>query len=86
MNNRLFVGNLPYPASVSDLKPLFAKCGLVAKIEILKDRRGQSKGYGFVTMSNQEEAACSVAKLHRQPLNVRGASRNLFVSFFREKN
>jgi len=79
MNNRLFVGNLPYPASVDDLKPLFAKVGLVAKIEILKDHRGQSKGYGFVTMSNQDEAAAAIEKLNGNTLKVNGAERNLYL-------
>jgi len=79
MNNRLFVGNLPYPAGVSDLKPLFAKVGLVAQIEILKDSRGRSKGYGFVTMSNQAEAAAAIEQLNGQTLEVNGAKRNLYL-------
>jgi nucleolin len=80
MNNRLFVGNLPYPAAVAHLKPLFAKVGLVAQVEILKDSRGRSKGYGFVTMSNQDEAAVAIEKLNGYPLNVSGSERNLHIS------
>jgi len=80
MNNRLFVGNLPYPASENDLKAVFAKAGLVAKVEIIKDQRGRSKGYGFVEMSNQTEAKEAIRKLNLYTLNVDGAERNLLVA------
>lgn len=79
MNNRLFVGNLPYPADAADLKKIFSRVGLVAKTEIIKDRHQQSRGFGFVTMSNQSEAQSAVNKLNGYTLNVSGAERNLFV-------
>lgn len=78
--NRLFVANLPYPASESDLKPIFQKVGLVAKVEIVKDQRGHSRGYGFIQMSNQTEAQTAIEKLNSYTLNVNGAERNLFVA------
>lgn len=78
--NRLFVANLPYPATEADLKPLFQKVGLVAKVEIVKDQRGHSRGYGFVEMSNQTEAQTAIKKFNLYPLNVDGAERNLFVT------
>jgi len=78
--NRLFVANLPFSATEADLKPIFQKIGLVAKVEIIKDQRGHSRGYGFVEMSNQTEAQNAIEKLNLYPLNVDGAERNLFVT------
>ena len=81
MNNKLYVGNIPYPATEADLKQVFAKVGLVAKTEIVKDQRGRSRGYGFVEMSNLSEAREAAEKLNGQTINVDGAERNLYVNF-----
>lgn len=81
MNNRLFVGNIPYPANENDLKKIFAKVGLVAKVQIIKDQRGHSRGYGFVEMSNQTEAQTAIDQLHGFTLAVDGSERNLHVVY-----
>ena len=80
MNNRLFVANLPYPATEADLKPIFQKIGLVVKVDIIKDQRNHSRGYGFVEMSNQTEAQEAIEKLNFHTLNVGGAERNLYIA------
>jgi len=80
MSNRLFVGNLPYLANEAGLKKLFAKAGLVAKTTIIKDRRGHSRGYGFVEMSNQTEARTAISQLNSYPFSVGAARRNLYVA------
>ena len=80
MNNRLFVGNLPYPATKADLEVLFDKIGLVSSIEIVCDRRSQSQGYAFVTVSNESEAERAIEALNGHTLRVQGAERNLYVS------
>lgn len=77
--NRLFIANLPYPATEADLKPLFQKYGLVTKLEVAKDNRGSSRGFGFVEMGNPDEAQTVIAKLNFYTLNVNGAERNLLV-------
>lgn len=79
MNNKLLVGNIPYSAKEENLKAIFRRAGLVASVMIIKDRRAQSKGYGFVTMSNADEATQAIQKLNNYPLSVNGASRNLHV-------
>ena len=57
MDARLYVGNLPKSTTQAELNALFAQAGDVIATEVIKDRRsGESKGFGFVTMSAQLEA------------------------------
>jgi RNA recognition motif-containing protein len=57
MENKLYVGNLPYTVSESDLSTLFSEAGNVASVALIKDREtGRSKGFGFIEMSSQAEA------------------------------
>lgn len=57
MANKLYVGNLPYSATSDELKSLFGQAGTVEDAIVLSDKfTGRSKGFGFVTMSNDEEA------------------------------
>jgi len=61
----IYVGNLPYAAGDSDLKSLFEKHGAVASARVVMDRfSGQSKGFGFVEMPNQEEAINAIKALN----------------------
>jgi len=53
----IFVANLNYKVQDEELKQLFEGFGTVVSVRIITDRRtGRSKGYGFVEMSNDEEA------------------------------
>lgn len=62
---KLYVGNLSYRASDSDLFDLFKSIGEVDYAEIVIDRQtDESKGFGFVTMQSVEEAKRAVEKLH----------------------
>ncbi len=55
METKLYVGNLPFDTSEEDLKTLFAEAGEVKSVVLIKDKfSGQSKGFGFVEMGNQE--------------------------------
>lgn len=57
LNNKLYVGGLDYAVTGDQLGELFAQAGKVEEAIIINDRySGQSKGFGFVTMSNNEEA------------------------------
>jgi RNA recognition motif-containing protein len=57
MNEKLYVGNLSYSTTETDLRQLFAQAGSVAACDLIKDRdTGQSKGFAFVTMGSQAEA------------------------------
>jgi len=56
MDFKLYVGNLSYTVTTDDLKQLFAGAGSVTDAVVIVDRQtNRSKGFGFVTMSSQEE-------------------------------
>ena len=65
---KLYVGNLSYDASESDLFELFKGVGEVQNAEIVTHKGTcKSKGFGFVTMLTIDEAKRAVEKLHDQP-------------------
>ena len=62
MDNKMFVGNLSWSATVEDLNQLFGQFGTVESVEVLKDKfTGRARGFGFVTMSTAEQATAAVA-------------------------
>jgi hypothetical protein len=66
-NPRLYVGNLSYDATESDLFELFTGAGAVQNAEVVSHKYSQrSKGYAFVEMANTEEAKRAVDVLHNQ--------------------
>jgi RNA recognition motif-containing protein len=76
---RLYVGNLSYDATESDLFELFNGVGQVRNAEVVVNNHTQrSKGFAFVTMATVDEARRAVAELHGKefmgrPLQVNGA-------------
>lgn len=65
MGRKLYVGNLGYDVSSSDLEQLFASHGTVDSASVIADRdTGRSKGFGFVEMSSNEEAEAAIAALN----------------------
>jgi len=57
MQTKLFVGNLSYNATDTDLKALFEKHGVVRTVDIVKDRyTGQPRGFAFVEMASADDA------------------------------
>ncbi len=65
MGKKLYVGNLSYQVSSSDLEQLFAAFGTVASAQVIEDREsGRSKGFGFVEMSTDEEAQAAIQGLN----------------------
>src|SRR5271155_3150767 len=79
MGSKLYVGNLSYSTTSSDLEQLFAQHGTVQSAEVISDREtGRSKGFGFVQMGTDEEAQAAIAALNGQehdgrPLTVNEA-------------
>ncbi len=72
MNNKLYVGNLPYSATDATLSDLFAQAGTVTSASVISDKMsGRSKGFGFVEMSTPEEAQAAIAKFHGQEFEGR---------------
>ena len=77
MNNKLFVGGLPYSLSVDELTEYFSQAGTVVSANIINDREtGRSKGFGFVEMSSPEEAQQAIEKLNNTELG----GRNIHVN------
>lgn len=67
MVKKLYVGNLGPKADSESLKALFSMFGNVATAYIVNDRKtGESKGYGFVVMSNPDEAQAAIKALDRK--------------------
>jgi RNA recognition motif-containing protein len=65
LGKKLYVGNLGYGVTSSDLEGLFAAFGAVRSAEVIADRdSGRSKGFGFVEMSNDQEAQTAIQELN----------------------
>ena len=80
MGVRLFVGNLSFSLGDGDLREAFAEIGSVERAEIVRDRfDGRSRGFGFVEMRNEEEAAVALRAMNGReiagrPLRVEAAT------------
>jgi RNA recognition motif-containing protein len=67
VGKKLYVGNLTYRVSSSDLEQLFSQFGSVESAEVISDRdTGRSKGFGFVEMSSDNEARAAIEALNDQ--------------------
>jgi len=65
MGSKLYVGNLSYETTSSDLEQLCAAHGSVQSAEVIVDRdTGRSKGFGFVQMGSDQEAQAAIAALN----------------------
>jgi RNA recognition motif-containing protein len=72
MQKKLFVGNISWNATDEDLMQLFSQFGTVDEAIIIKDRyTGRSKGFGFVTFANAEEADAATEQLNGYELQGR---------------
>jgi RNA recognition motif-containing protein len=74
---KLYVGNLPYTMTDSELQTLFEQFGQVQSVQIIMDRdTGRSKGFGFVEMSSPQEAQAAIDGLHGKDVNGRQLTVN----------
>lgn len=65
MEKKLFVGNLSYKADEEALRELFANVGEVLSVKIITDAlTGRSRGFGFVEMASEEDAAKAISTLN----------------------
>jgi len=70
--NKLYVGNLSYSVTGDQLSQLFAQAGQVTSAIVISDRAsGRSKGFGFVEMSNDEEAKKAISMFNEQEFEGR---------------
>jgi RNA recognition motif-containing protein len=67
MGKKLYVGNLTYGVTDSDLQQMFAAHGSVTSAQVIMDRdTGRSKGFGFVEMGSDQEAQAAIQALNGQ--------------------
>lgn len=77
MATKLYVGNLPYGVTDSDLANLFGQHGTVQSAQVIMDRdTGRSKGFGFVEMNSAAEAQAAIDALNGQEFNGRSLTVN----------
>jgi RNA recognition motif-containing protein len=74
---KIYVGNLSFNTSESQLRDLFAVHGAVTSASLVMDRdTGRPRGFGFVEMSNDTEARAAMAALNGKPLDGRDLTVN----------
>lgn len=87
MGKKLFVGNLSWDVRDEQLKEAFEAVGTVEEAVVIIDRmKNRSKGFGFVTMSTEEEAQKAIEELNEKeidgrPVNVSEAREERRDSF-----
>jgi RNA recognition motif-containing protein len=82
MDVRLYVGNLSKSTTEEELRTLFSQAGGVSAVDVIKDRAsGQSKGFAFITMTDQAEAEKAISMFNGFSL----ADRELKVNVARPK-
>jgi RNA recognition motif-containing protein len=68
----IYVGNLDFKVDENDLKYIFEEYGTVSSSKIITDKlNGRSKGFGFITMENQDEANKAIRELNGASLEER---------------
>ncbi|HJZ13794.1 MAG TPA: RNA-binding protein [Acidobacteriota bacterium] len=72
MQKKLFVGGLPYSTQQEEIQELFSQCGEVVSATVVRDKfTNQSRGFGFVEMATEEQAAEAIKKLNGSELGGR---------------
>jgi len=83
MDYTLFVGNIPYATTEEELKAFFEQAGAVSEAKIIRDRdTGRSKGFGFVTYSDEAALNEAIKSLNNADFN----GRKLHVDRARARN
>jgi RNA recognition motif-containing protein len=77
MSKKLYVGNLSYGTTDQSLNEAFAKFGAIESASVLKDKMtGRSRGFGFVTMTNDDEAVKAIDAMNGVELEGRKLTVN----------
>ena len=72
MGRRLYVGNLPYSATEDQLTQLFGQAGQVDNVRVMRDMAtGRARGFAFVEMVNDEDAAKAITEFHEHQMDGR---------------
>jgi cold-inducible RNA-binding protein len=77
LQKKLFVGGLSYNTQENEIRDLFAQAGEVVSANIIRDRyTNQSRGFGFVEMATEEQAADAIKRFNGMPVG----GRNIVVN------
>ncbi len=77
MAKKIYVGNLPYSIGDNELQGMFEPHGSVQSAQVIVDRdSGRSKGFGFVEMSNDDEASAAIEALNGEDMGGRPLTVN----------
>lgn len=74
MSKRLFVGNLTDEVTDRELGEFVKDYGEVVKAEVVSGRRGRNRGYGYVELADEEQAAQAVDQLNGKELGGRAVT------------
>lgn len=78
MSTNLFVGNLSYGTTNSDLEQLFTEFGEVDRAQVITDRdTGRSRGFGFVEMASADAAEAAIQSLDGKSVDGRQIKVNI---------
>jgi RNA recognition motif-containing protein len=73
----IYVGNLPFSITDADLRETFSRFGEVAQVNLISDKfTGESKGFGFVEMSNNSQADAAIKGLNGTDMKGRNITVN----------
>jgi RNA recognition motif-containing protein len=77
MSVRLYVGNLPFSVSESEVEDMFRQIGVVESTNLVTDRdTGRSRGFAFVEMDSREAAEAAIAELNGREIDGRALTVN----------
>ena len=78
MSNKLFVGNLSFNTTETQLRDAFSAHGVVAEVNLMMDREtGRPRGFGFVTMNSAAEAQSAIEGLNGKSVDGRDLTVNV---------
>jgi len=77
MGQKLYVGNLPFKVDETELQQMFAQCGNVESVTVMRDQAtGRPRGFAFVEMSSDEEAQKAIDTFNGSELGGRSLTVN----------
>ena len=77
MSRKLYVGNLPYEVTETELQDLFARAGSVESVRVMRDQAtGRARGFAFVEMGSDEDAQTAIRELNASQLGGRSLTVN----------
>ena len=77
MGTKLYVGNLSFNTTETDLQDLFAQAGAVQEVTLMQDKfTGKSRGFAFVTMGSDQDAQKAIAEINGKTVEGRALTVN----------